>query len=292
MDLTYFQTFREIVKCQSFTKAAEELGYAQSSVTAQIQKLEQAYGVPLFERFGRGMRLTAAGVALWELARPMLELYEESKETVGRHAAGNLSIGTIESLASFYLPPYLQQWQKAFPNNRLTLHTVEEASLYERVKEGSFDMGVLLSDAPPSRPLEGIRIRREPLLLVTKPGHPLSRIAEVTLHELNGESFIVAEEACLYRAAFIRLLKEGGVDYRIAFELGSLQAIKQCVLYGLGIALLPQISVAEELANGDLIALPFVHQDLTFDIQLVYHTKKWLSQSHVAFIDQLKQEGA
>lgn len=287
MDLNYFITFREVVKCRSFTKAAEELGYAQSSVTTQIQKLEQLYGVPLFERFGRGIRLTSAGEALLKLVLPMLELYAESKETIGSHVAGNLSIGTIESLAAFYLPPYLQQWQAEFPRNHLSLFTVNEAGLVDQVRDGSFDMGILLDRKAQYPLLDCITLREEPLVIVAKPGHPLEQLSVLTVADLQGQSFVVAEESCLYRSSFVKLLKDSGVDFRISFELGSLEAIKQCVLYGLGIALLPQIVVSDEVRKGALSVLPFTHPELRFYIQLVYHKKKWMSQSHTAFMEML-----
>ncbi|MEI0740326.1 LysR family transcriptional regulator [Paenibacillus sp. JTLBN-2024] len=104
MDLTYLNTFREVALRQSFTRAAEELGYAQSSVTTQIQKLEKAYGVQLFERFGKGLRLTSAGEELLRFTVQMLDLHQQSKERLGRQSGGTLSIGTIDSLAAYFLP--------------------------------------------------------------------------------------------------------------------------------------------------------------------------------------------
>lgn len=109
MDLTYMRTFREVAKRQSFTRAAEELGYAQSSVTMQIQKIEKEYGVPLIERHGRALRLTPPGEELLKLFVEILDLYDRSKETIAQQIGGTLTIGTIDSLAAFYLPPFLQQ---------------------------------------------------------------------------------------------------------------------------------------------------------------------------------------
>lgn len=86
MDLTYFQTFREVAVRQSITRAAEALGYAQSSVTTQIQKLEKAYDVQLFERYGKGLRLTSAGEELLRIAVQMLDLYQESQEKLAKQA--------------------------------------------------------------------------------------------------------------------------------------------------------------------------------------------------------------
>ena len=89
MDLTYFRTFREVARRKSFTRAAEELGYAQSSITMQIQKLEREYGVPLFERYGRQLRLTAPGESLLKLVLQMLDLYDQSKEMIASRSQWN-----------------------------------------------------------------------------------------------------------------------------------------------------------------------------------------------------------
>jgi DNA-binding transcriptional LysR family regulator len=102
MEFTYLKTFREVARLGSFTRAAEVLGYAQSSITAQIQKLEDSYGAVLVERFGRSMKLTIAGEALLQYANELQRLHEESKEVVSRQSKGTLSIGTIETLAAFF----------------------------------------------------------------------------------------------------------------------------------------------------------------------------------------------
>lgn len=104
MDLTYFHTFREVAHRKSFTRAAEELGYAQSSVTAQIQKLEKAYDTQLFERFGKGVRLTSSGEELLKLTVQMLDLFDESKEKLRTEGGGTISVGTMDSLAAYFLP--------------------------------------------------------------------------------------------------------------------------------------------------------------------------------------------
>ncbi|WP_327196556.1 LysR family transcriptional regulator [Paenibacillus vortex] len=90
MELIYLQTFKEVADRQSFTKAAEELGYAQSSVTTQIQKLEKEYGVKLFERYGKGLRLTKSGEELLKYAVQMLDLFQQSKEKLTKQGGGTV----------------------------------------------------------------------------------------------------------------------------------------------------------------------------------------------------------
>ncbi|CAG7630318.1 LysR family transcriptional regulator [Paenibacillus allorhizosphaerae] len=291
MDLVYFQTFREVAQRQSFTRAAEKLGYAQSSVTTQIQKLEKHYGVTLFERFGKRLRLTSSGEALLKITVQMLDLYEESQETIARQTGGTLSIGTIDSLASYYLPPLIEQLRRHFPELAIRLHPGSEAHIIDTVKEGELDLGLLLDDKPPDSSLQCITIKEEPLLLIARPGHPLTQLAEVGLDQLRESEWIMAEESCNYRGMLEKVLRAHDIPYRVGFELGNPEAVKRCVMAGLGLALLPRIVAEEEVRRGELAVLPFAHPDIRLQVQLFYHPKKWISQAMHAFI-QLLQSGA
>lgn len=287
MDLTYFRTFREVARRKSFTKAAEELGYAQSSITMQIQKLEREYGVPLFERYGRQLRLTSPGESLLKLAVQMLDLYDQSKEMVASQVTGTLTIGTINSLAAYYLPPYLQALKQLYPGLNIQLYPDSEASLMTKVREGDYDLGLLLDRYPAEPLLTCTKIKEEPLLLVAPLNHALTHLDHIGLTDFQQTEFIVTEESCIYRGMFEKLLKDHAIPLQIGFELGNLEAIKQCVMNGLGIALLPRIVVQSELGQKKLVSLPFSHEDLKLDIQLLLHPKKWISQPLQTFIQLL-----
>lgn len=278
MDLTYLRTFREVAKRQSFTRAAEELGYAQSSVTMQIQKIEKEYGVPLIERHGRQLRLTPPGEELLKLFVEILDLYDRSKETIAQQIGGTITIGTIDSLAAFYLPPYLQQLRTKFPKLDIHLQTMQEANLLAKIKDGEVDLGLMLDRTTADSILERTIVRDEPLVLIAPIHHPLAQMDTVTLQDLNNCELIVSEESCIYRSLFENLLKEHGIIFRIGFELSNLEAIKRCVMNGLGIALLPKIVAEEEIERGSLAELSFVHPEIHFDLQLLMHPKKWKSQ--------------
>ncbi|WP_339796716.1 LysR family transcriptional regulator [Paenibacillus sp. FSL R5-0744] len=286
MDLTYLRTFREVAKRQSFTRAAEELGYAQSSVTMQIQKIEKEYGVPLIERHGRQLRLTPPGEELLKLFVEILDLYDRSKETIAQQIGGTLTIGTIDSLAAFYLPPYLQQLRTKFPKLDIHLQTMQEANLLAKIKDGEVDIGLMLDRTTTDSLLDRTIIRDEPLVLIAPINHPLAQMDIVTLQDLNKCELIVSEESCIYRSLFENLLKEHGIIFRIGFELSNLEAIKRCVMNGLGIALLPKIVAEEEIERGNLAELPFAHQEIHFDLQLLMHPKKWKSQP-LQFLTQM-----
>lgn len=285
LELTYLKTFREVAKWGSYTRAAEVLGYAQSSITTQIQKLEEAYGAVLIERFGRSMRLTLAGEALLEYAGEMHRLHEESKEVVSRQSKGILSIGTIETLAAFFLPPHLQTYRQHFPEVNVMIQPGNEPHIIEAVKEGSVDVGIIL-DPPYSDPeLHSTILREEELVIIANPGHPVAGKSSVQIADLEKESLILTEEGCTYRAMLLRTLKREQVSFTLSYEFGNLEAIKQCVMYGLGIALLPRIVVAEEVRKGNVAAIPLVHPDFKFYTQLIYAKKKWQSQAFKGFLD-------
>ncbi|WP_372636581.1 LysR family transcriptional regulator [Cohnella sp.] len=282
------KSFLEVARCQSFTKAAENLGYVQSSVTAQIQKLEQEYGVVLFERYGRSMRLTSAGEQLRETFARILELYDDSKRTIARQAKGILEIGTIESLMAFLLPPLFHRFLQSFPEINLQVNELTEPSILQAIRTGQLDVGILMDLPIDDEDIESIIVRQEPLVLVAHPEHPLSALQHVGVADLNGQYLIVTEQGCTYRAALERLLGQHGINYQILHEFGSLEAIKQCVSYGLGIALVPRITVTRELIERTLVTLPFTHTDITFYTQIVHHKKKWLSPAIRHLIDLLE----
>ncbi len=288
MDLAYFQTFREVAFHQSFTKAAGELGYAQSSVTMQIQKLEQLYGVRLFERHGKGLRLTSAGDELLQVTVQMLNLFQQSKELLAQQGGGILTIGTIDSLAAYFLPSLIQNIRRQYPAITVRLQPDSETSIVDKVKEGEFDIGILLENKPSDPGLQWTIIREEPLVLIASPDHPLSSLRAIQLEQLNDAEWIMPESSCNYRMMLEKVLRRQSISYKIGLELGNPEAIKRCLMSGTGISLLPQMVVREEVKRGELVVLPFNHPDIRLDLQMVMRPKKWISNPLKDFIDMLR----
>lgn len=293
MDTRYLQTFREVAKCQSFTRAAEVLGYAQSSVTTQIQNLESDFGVILFERWGRKIRLTHAGEVLLRYSEQMLALMEEAKANLSEQAqlAGTLSIGTVESLAAFYLPPFLQKFRMEQPRMRVLLQPGICHELRQGVKDGTYDFAFVLDWLQDHPELATINLGEEKLVVIAAPDHPLASKEKVEASDFSGENWIFTEAGCSYRSIMEAVLRDACATIVSSFEFGSLEAIKQCVAYNLGIALIPEIAVAEEVKNGRLAILPFSHPDVRVYRQLVYHKKKWMPQALLRFLDLLTEGG-
>ncbi|GAA3402298.1 LysR family transcriptional regulator [Paenibacillus hodogayensis] len=288
MELTLLRTFTETARLLHITRAADALGYAQSSITAQIRKLEQHYGVPLFERNGRGIRLTPAGRELLDYARRILDLEEESRQAVSADIAGSLTVGTIESMAAFYLPPYIRRMKELFPRTGLLLQTGNEAELLQGVQTGQYDAGIWLERQKNDPELVRIVLREEPLLLVARPDHPLAGTEQIQPDDFARHAWVAPERSCSYRNMFVELLAEHGIKPQVSCELGSVEAIKRCVLHGLGLALLPACAVAAELKDGRLRKLAFSPPELRIYVQLVYPADRWVSKTLAALTAMLQ----
>lgn len=155
----------------------------------------------------------------------------------------------------------------------MTIQPGNEPFIIDAVKEGSLDVGIIL-DPPFRDPELHCRIlREEELVIIASPAHKFASVNEVQIGDLEKESFILTEEGCTYRAMLLRTLKGNQIPYSLSYEFGNLEAIKQCVMYGLGIALLPRIVVAEDIQKGRVIAVPLVHPDFKFYTQLIYSKK-------------------
>ncbi|CAM4286085.1 LysR family transcriptional regulator [Paenibacillus tarimensis] len=275
MDIQYYLTFREVAACGSFTRAGERLGYAQSTVTVQIQKLEKAYGAPLFERYGRTLRLTEAGVALSRYAEQITDAYNESLAVMQSPNFGTLMVGTIETLAAFFLPAYLQRFRNDYPGIALAVYPTNEREVLSRVKQGEWDVGLILDPLLYDPELETVMLREERLVIISGDAHPFAGKDVISIRDFEKQSMILTERTCTYRAAMEHAIADHKVKVNIVSELGSIEAIKQCVRAGLGAALLPYVTVEAEVKRGELhISKPDPQWLPPFYTQLVISRKK------------------
>ncbi|MDP5276287.1 LysR family transcriptional regulator [Chengkuizengella axinellae] len=300
MDTDYYRTFIEVVKWKNYTKAAESLGYAQSSVTTQIKKIEAAYGVRIFERMGRAMQLTQSGEHLYKYALKMISLEDEAMERLisKTELNGSLTIGTVESYATFELVKYFQQFNKKHPQIKLQIESNICSEMYLKVIDGTYDIALVMDQTLEHDELNKVIIRKEEMVLVGCANHQLSKRKRVTVKDLKGEKIIYTEKGCSYRMMLEQALKREGVCCNSSLEFNGIEIIKRCVDSGLGVALLPKITVEQELKEGTLSLLPLDEASIEVYVQLVVHKKKWMSPALKEFIqllnpqyfDELRQE--
>ncbi|MFF5707529.1 LysR family transcriptional regulator [Streptomyces sp. NPDC012756] len=287
MELRLLATFEKVADVLSFTRAATELGYAQSSVTAQIRSLESSLGVDLFERLGSRIRLTEAGERLLPYARRMTDLAEEARTAVAATAepSGPIAVGTMESLTSYRLPPLLEYFHHRYPKVRLTLRPTLGDETRKALRQGTYDVGFLMEPETEHEGLETEVLAPEPLSLVGAPGHPLSGRTDLTTADLAAAQLLGTEPGCAYRDLFEAELREWEPPF---MEFGTIEATKRGVAAGLGVALLPRVTVAEELAAGVLVELPW-EAPFTLFTQLAWRRGKRLPAHVRLFVEQARR---
>lgn len=287
MELRQLATFKVVSSTLSFTRAATILNYAQSSVTAQIQALEEELGVPLFHRLGRQVTLTDAGRRLLDYAEKILALSEEASSVVTEEdePVGTLEIGSSETVCTYLLMPVLREFRERFPHVRLTFRPIPYAQLIPSVKEGAVDVAFVLEEEVQGAGLLAEALTCEPLVMIAAPNHPLVQASLVTSEDLEGESLLLTEKGCCYRDIFERALASVKVSPGTAIEFHSVEAMKKCAVAGLGIAIIPMIAAERELAEGELRALRWHQPDFQVYTYMVRHKDRWLSPALRVFLD-------
>ncbi|MFJ8072403.1 LysR family transcriptional regulator [Streptomyces sp. NPDC096176] len=287
MEIRLLVTFEKVASVLSFTQAAAELTYAQSSVTSQIRSLESSLGTELFDRLGNRIRLTEAGERLLPYARRIMELSDEARTAVAgaEEPAGTINIGTMESLTSYRLPELLELFHHRYPKVKLSLRPTLGDETRQALRQGVFDIGFLMERETRHAGLESEVLAVEPLVLVAAPGHPLAGASELATADLEDTRLVGTEPGCPYRDLFEGELRARTGTPPPFMEFGTIEATKRGVAGGLGVALLPRMTVREELVSGALVALSW-EPPFRLRTQVAWREGKRLPRHVRLFIDE------
>ena len=293
MESRHLFTFLVVVEVGSFTRAAQKLDYAQSSITAQIQALEAELGQPLFDRISKKIILTDAGRRLLPYAQEISRLHTIAEDALRseNELTGTLRIGAPESLAAFRLPRIIKEFRNLHPQVQIILKPGACWQLTEFIRSGELDLAFLLQPETEYKELCVTTLVHEEMTLVAPLGHPLLSLDEVDPIHLKGETILHTEAGCTYRTLFERHLNAHGIFPDPTLEFWSIEAIKQCVMAGLGISLLPLVTVWHELAEEKLGRLNWDDESQRVATQIAYHHKKWISPALTEFL-RIVQEHA
>ena len=290
MELRQLTTFRMVATLLSFSRAAESLNYVQSSVTTQIQVLEEELGVRLFDRLGKRVALTDAGKRLLQYTERILQLVDEARSAVTdeKTPGGTLTITAPETLCSYRLPALLRQFRASFPQVQLIFRLSTFIDPWRSVSEGSADISFAIDEPIHSNALITEILIPEPLLILAPHDHRLSLLPRIEPEDLDGETFLLTQGGS-YRSIFERALNDVGVHLTTSLEFSSVEAIKQCAMAGMGIAFLPAVTVAADVAQGRLVALNWEAHNFQVYTQVMWHKEKWISPAIGAFLNMARE---
>ncbi len=290
IDLKHVKTFLTIQQRGSFSAAADWLDIAQPTVSLHIKSLEKSLGYPLFERIGKGAVITPAGNRFLPSAQEMVRLATEAQTlTADQHQlSGELKLCVVQSICTYKMPPILQQFRAKHPAVRLQV-TVNRPSTYmlQQLRAGDFDAAIVL-EAPFDIPsLDSKPLWSDQLQVVVHPRHYLAQKPTIKLSQLATESMIFPEWSAHYRRVFERRLQEQEIVPKAILEIDNMEAIKQCVMIGMGLAILPRYAIEQEVANGLLVPLTIDRFKLSVTAQLIWHKEKIMNQPAKEFIDMM-----
>ncbi|WP_379127051.1 LysR family transcriptional regulator [Paenibacillus sp. sgz500958] len=291
MESRHLFTFLAVVEAGSFTRAAQKLDYAQSSITAQIQSLEAELGQPLFDRISKKIILTDAGRRLLPYAQEISKMHLMAEDALrsNQELSGALRIGAPESLAAFRLPGIIKEFRSSFPQVQILLKPGDCMELTGLVRSGELDLAFLLQPETEYKDLHVDTLIHEEMALLAPLNHPLVLLEEVEPQHLISETILHTEAGCTYRTLFERHLNSYGVFLDPSLEFWSIEAIKQCVISGLGISFLPLVTVRNELAEGKLARLNWNDESQRVATQMIYHHKRWISPALSTFLDTVQK---
>lgn len=291
MDLDNIKTFVTVANLGNYTKAAEELNYAQSTVTSQIQQLEQELKFPLFERIGRKNYLTAGGQEFLPHAVEIMHILQKSK-VVGqdpREVEGTLRIGVLESLLFAGVLGILPDFRSQYPKVDVMLKIGQAADLLELLKQNQLDI-IYISNAPTTDPsiLCGYS-RREEMAFVTDRDHPLAGRKGLKLEEVMEYPFVVAEKSGRCYGRLIELTSEHKLTLHASVMVDNIVAITALLCDALSVTFLAEYALEAELKSGELVKLDVDCPPQVYYSQILYHKSKYLSPYMESFIDHIRQ---
>jgi DNA-binding transcriptional LysR family regulator len=285
--MRHLATFLTVARLQSFTGAAAELGYAQSTITGQVKGLESDLGAELLDRTTARVTLTPAGERLLPYAEQIVDLSAEARLAVheAEEAAGTVSVGSIESIATYRLSTIVEFFHHRFPDLRLVVRVSSCPDTLRALRQGEFDVGFLMSSQIRYPGLKGITLSEEELVAVAATDHPLARAADVSTSELRAATILNTEYGCPYRELFEAALNEDSEEKIHLLEFGTIEAIKQMAAAGLGVTVLPRFAVSDELAAGALAEVAW-KVPFTMISHIAWHKDKWISKTLRLFMDE------
>src|SRR5256886_5911723 len=281
MDLSQLEVFLAVAREGRFSRAAEKLHRTQSAVSQSIRKLEDEIGEPLFDRSSRDGLLTDAGHVLQEYAERLLNLRNDAQEALVELRElhkGKLAIAANEFTA-LYLLPVLAEFRRLHPMIKVTVQRALGSHIPDDVLRHNSELGVLTYD-PQESQLRSVVVYLDELIFVVPPSHPLAGERQGGFPELGAESFVAHIVSSPYREKVIQTFKRHKAPLHMDIELPTLQAIKRFVAMGNGVGLLPEISVENELARGELVRIPVRELRLHCKLRLEY--RKSARPSHAS----------
>ncbi len=291
MELRNIVTFLKAAQLKNFAKVADELGYVPSTVTMQIQQLENELGFLLFDRVGKRVELTNLGMQFMKYANDMITLTDQIKRLgiEPMEIEEHIRIGILESLCSVFLLPKLPEFSTLFPNVTLEIITGSSSDLLSMLKRCELDIIYILGKKIIEKDIISVHEKQENIVFVASSSHPLSNMKLVPLDLIIQDDLILTEKISLYRHALEEIAANNNMLIEPHIEINNTYFIVSLLLQNSGISFLPEYIVRDEVLKGTLSVLQTKGQKRHFLSQIFLRNNKWVSPQLQGLINILKE---
>lgn len=286
--LRQLQIFNQIAKLGSFTKAAESLYLTQPTVSAQMKKLEQTIGSPLFEQVGRKVYLTDLARELRTTCSELMQsmqVFEDKLLGYKGITHGILKLAGVTT-TEYFAPLLLGAFHQAYPNINLELHISDRNTIEQRIQENTDDF-YIMDIIPESIDIKFRSLFNNEIVFVAHPAHVLLEQTEISIDQILEQSIIIRERQSGTRSLLENYLKQQDLIFQPSFEISSNEAIKRAVIANLGVGVLPKIAITEEIENGEIAIIPVCNFYLSESWYVCHLEDKVLSPVSKLFYDFL-----
>lgn len=294
MDLWRLYIFCKVVELRSFSRAAGAVYLSQPTVSSHIKDLEDHFECKLVDRLGREVVPTKAGELLYEYASKMMDLKEATEKALAEFQGrikGRLTIGGSTIPAGYILPSLLSTFKKAYPEVVVTIIERDSAGIVQEGIEGRIELGIVGTEAREPRLIQ-TKIMDDEMFLVVPEGHKWTKRRGITVEDLVNEPFVMREPGSGTRKSMEELLGKSGHwvgELNVVAEMGSTEAVRQAIKAGLGVSILSECAVADELASGTLKKVRIKGVSFPRAFYLISHKYRTQSPACRAFINFLKR---
>jgi DNA-binding transcriptional LysR family regulator len=283
--------FVHVADKKNFSRAAEELHITQSAVSLNIKNLEQNYGVKLFDRTNKYVRLTKAGEILYYHAKEILGQYARAKrliEDLSNTANGPLTIGSGYTFGEYLLPRIISSFKTLYPQIRPKITIKNSNRIAAQILRQELDLGIVEGDIKHSN-IVAEPFAQDEMVIIVPTYHKLADKKEVGIEEIASETWIIREIGSGSREVTDRMFSEAGISPDSIMEFGSSQIIKEAVEAGLGISFISEWVIRKEISFGTLCSLRIKNHSIKRNFSFVTHASQFHTKATDLFLDFLRQ---
>lgn len=292
MELRNLITFIHVAELGSFTKAAEQLDYSQSTISFQIKQLEEELGCLLFERINHTITLTERGHELVSYAHRVRELTDEFKESIEeeKECRGHIHIVTPDSVCDGMINRNYIDFHNKYPFISVKFTTADTSVMFDMLDHNEADIIITLDSH--SYHKDYVIAKEEPLLMhfVANSKSKFAGAKDLSIRDIINESFILTEFGQGYRRVFDKELAKKSLEITPILEIGRTDMITSLIAQGDMLSFLPDFVTKDMIESGQLCYLDVCDMDIEIWKQLIYHKNKWMSKTLKTFIDYIKEK--